>query len=338
MFGDGDWDDWHDRRIFWIPDLEDQPLLPNDAAAPMEPNDGAAPTKPPSILPALYESDDRLLENYWDVRPILVQHFGEKLRLRELFVFMDSVCGRPRAAHDNLPDVFHPAPIPGVHTTRDERRTKDGAVGWFSRHWAKLEPLVAQIPAPEAEQSLRECELRSKNWATACAIEKLFASLPSTTPGKSGKPLLIALRKLARKLAAKNHLTLGLAQKRNEKLLIAWYAENWTLLEDDVKTSELLIPGPAQAAPMPNPPVAPVPRMNAPVRMPEGAAAAVRAPIVPIPMLDVVRAPNQPVPGQGVPPTDPLMDNADGWDAWGSLVQAFDWVGPSDSDFFNTNS
>jgi hypothetical protein len=80
----------------------------------------------------------------------------------------------------------------------------------------------------------------------ACGIEKLFALVPMTTRGKSGKPPLKTLAKLARELAKRNQLPLELKQERNQKLLIAWYAEHRNLLEADVIGSGVLTPTPAE--------------------------------------------------------------------------------------------
>jgi hypothetical protein len=262
--------------------------------------------------------DDRLRADYWPVYTTLTTHYGPKLPLKDLFALIQLVC------KDH----------PDLHITRDASRSKDRAVGWLCRNWGVVSPILPEQPVYAEEQANLERELRSKNWETACAIEQLFASLPKTTPGKARKPLLTTLRKVARQLAATHKLALGHLQKRNEKLLIAWYAEHWTLLEAEVRKSEVLTRLPpvgdegAQAegpVPMINPGVVPLPTATPPVMVPEGAIAPVRAPnarIVPDPVPELADPPEQPVAAPGVPPTNPLMDNAESWKAFEDI---FEW-------------
>jgi hypothetical protein len=169
-----------------------------------------------AALPNLSNQDDRLLPNYWKVKAVLAQRFGAKLPFERIRAFMQAV----RAVHGLIP-------------TRKASREKDFGIGWICRHWDLAEPMLAQIPSLAEEQDSQESKVLGRSWAATCAVQEFFASVPG------GKPAFATLVKLAKQLAKAHRLDLQRAQKRNQKLLFAWFAENWTVLGPEVLTSEV---------------------------------------------------------------------------------------------------
>jgi hypothetical protein len=162
-------------------------------------------------IPVRSEEDPRMNPLFWQVKQTLVQHFGPKLPFKPIADLMRSV----RDAHR-------------LSIPREATRKKDIGIAWLCEHWELAKPILASQSQFDEEQHSRECDVLAGPWSKMLEIEKLIRDLVG------GKPSMKQLLAAARRMAAAHRLRLSREPRRNQKFLLAWYAEHWGILEHDV--------------------------------------------------------------------------------------------------------
>jgi hypothetical protein len=178
--------------------------------------------------------DPRMNPLFWVVKETLVQHFGAKLPFKPIAEFMRSLRDANR-----------------LSISRDATRKKDLAVSWICCHWDLAKAILANLPRCEEVQSSREFRL-APSWSKMCEIERMFHDILGT------KPSMKQLLDLAKQVAVLHRLRLSRDPRRNQKFLLAWYAEHWDVIEGDV----IRLLGRDTIEIRPAPPIDPIPLID----------------------------------------------------------------------------
>jgi hypothetical protein len=162
-------------------------------------------------IPVRSAEDPRMNPLFWTVKHALIQHFGPKLPFKPVSDLMRSVRDANR-----------------LSLAREATRKKDIGIAWLCEHWDFARSILADQPRFDEEQHSRECDMLAGSWSKMIEIENLIRDL------NGERPSMKQLVGLAKRLAAHHRLRLGREPRRNQKFLLAWYAEHWGLLESEV--------------------------------------------------------------------------------------------------------
>jgi hypothetical protein len=160
------------------------------------------------------ENEKRQHPLFFVVKEALAQHFGP----RELFEPLADFIRAVRLKH-------------GLPGPREVLRRKDNAVVWLCAQWHLAEPILAQIPRFDEQQHSKECQELAGRWREICRIEKLFTDKLGRKPRKAD------LLDLADEIATSHSLKVPRDARRNNKILLRWYAEKWDEIGSDVLKS-----------------------------------------------------------------------------------------------------
>jgi hypothetical protein len=230
------------------------------------------------------EDDARMDPRFWPVKQALIQHFGARLPFKPLCEFMKDVRDTNRLA---MP--------------RGATRKKDIGVCWICQHWDVAEPILAQQPRCDEEQHSHECEVLANFWPKMCEIEAKLEEFLGC------KPSLGELLSRAKQIASRRGLLLTRRPRRNRKFLLAWYAEHWDLIQDEVLTSPPLTEGTQPTQPQnPHTPKPRKPKLQRPRPAP-------------------TRPQLPPLEGALQPFTDPLTTIDDHWNPFNSHTEWDSW-------------
>lgn len=124
----------------------------------------------------------------------------------------------------------------GLHADRNVKRSRDKMIGWLAENWEKAEPYIDSIKNHQIRGNILEIQRNNERIDRAWGKMKMVNDALEQILGK--KLNMKTLLRYAESITKVLDIRLDRSAKRNKKVLISWFCENWAkvgkIIENDL--------------------------------------------------------------------------------------------------------